>query len=62
MFEGVFKFFNSNFKESEYLKNKYTFILIPMVNEEGVYYGNYRTGTGGYDFNRVWENPDPVSN
>ena len=61
-FEGIAQFLISNFKESETLKCKFTFILIPMVNEEGVSIGNYRTGLGGYDFNRVWDHPDPVLN
>ena len=48
--------------ESDFLKSKFSFLLIPMVNEEGVSIGNYRTGLGGYDFNRVWDHPDPVFN
>ena len=61
-FEGIAQFLISNFKESEFLKAKFSFLLIPMVNEEGVNVGNYRTGLGGYDFNRVWDHPDPVLN
>ena len=61
MFEGILQFFTSNYKEPDYLKNKFTFILIPMVNEEGVFLGNYRTGIGGFDFNRIWDFPDSAT-
>jgi len=28
--------------------------VIPMLNAEGVYMGNYRTGVMGIDFNRLF--------
>lgn len=40
------------------LKKGYAFHFVPMVNAEGVLYGNYRTNLKGYDLNRNWRNPD----
>jgi murein tripeptide amidase MpaA len=44
-------------KEIEFLK-KYELIVIPMVNPDGVIYGNFRTNLAGFDLNRQWRNPD----
>jgi murein tripeptide amidase MpaA len=30
--------------------------IIPMLNIDGVYLGNYRTNAYGYDMNRHWQN------
>ena len=34
--------------------NPYCWILLPMINIDGVVLGNNRTGVQGYDFNRHW--------
>ena len=34
--------------------NNYTWLIVPMVNVDGVMLGNNRTGLLGYDFNRHW--------
>ena len=34
--------------------NNYTWLIVPMVNIDGVMLGNNRTGLLGYDFNRHW--------
>ena len=31
-----------------------------MLNPDGVAFGNYRCNLGGYDLNRVWQQPDPL--
>lgn len=31
-----------------------------MLNPDGVAIGNYRCNLGGYDLNRVWQQPDPL--
>lgn len=31
--------------------------MIPMINIDGVYYGNYRTNLSGTDLNRIWRYP-----
>ena len=39
-------------------KKSLIFHFIPIVNAEGVLYGNYRTNLRGYDLNRNWRFPD----
>jgi murein tripeptide amidase MpaA len=53
-FEG---FINKMIGEEKRLK-QYEIIAIPMVNPDGVVYGNFRTNLGGYDLNRQWQEPD----
>ena len=38
-------------------KKSYHFYVIPMVNMDGVFYGNYRTNLSGNDLNRIWRHP-----
>lgn len=38
-------------------KSKFTYIIIPFLNPDGVYYGRYRCNMLGTDLNRVWNNP-----
>lgn len=38
-------------------KKHYNFYVVPMVNMDGVFYGNYRTNLSGNDLNRVWRQP-----
>ncbi|DBA97263.1 TPA: hypothetical protein ACH3X1_015010 [Trebouxia sp. C0004] len=42
------------------LRDKYLFMVVPMLNPDGVAFGNYRCNLGGYDLNRVWQQPDPL--
>lgn len=35
--------------------------IVPMVNVDGVYLGNSRTGVAGYDYNRLHNIDEPVS-
>ena len=34
--------------------------VVPMLNPDGVAFGNYRCNLGGFDLNRVWQQPDPL--
>ena len=34
--------------------------VVPMLNPDGVAIGNYRCNLGGFDLNRVWQQPDPL--
>jgi murein tripeptide amidase MpaA len=36
------------------LLKEFEFIVIPMVNPDGVIYGNFRTNLAGLDLNRQW--------
>lgn len=40
--------------ESHYLRDKFVFKIIPMVNVDGVVLGNFRTGIMGRDLNRCF--------
>jgi hypothetical protein len=38
-------------------KKNYHFHVVPMINMDGVFSGNYRTNLSGNDLNRVWRQP-----
>lgn len=42
------------------LLQNYSWLLIPMINPEGVICGFYRPSLSGNDMNRVWKDPDPI--
>lgn len=48
---------NSESKEIVELRKSYTFVIIPMINIDGVIYGNFRCDLSGCDLNRQWQNP-----
>ena len=37
------------------IRKKIIFKVIPMINPDGVVFGNYRTGLGGKDLNRKFK-------
>lgn len=43
------------------LRQNFSWLLIPMINPDGVICGFYRPSLAGYDVNRVWQSPDPVT-
>lgn len=58
--EGLIDFLLGNSKEAVYLRNNYVFKIIPMINPDGVIYGNYRCSLLGVDLNRRWNNPSKI--
>ena len=46
---------------SIYLREKFIFKIIPMLNIDGVIYGNYRLNLQGKDMNRLWYNDIPFN-
>lgn len=55
--EGIVDFLMEN-GENDYLKKNFIFVIIPLINVDGVLYGNYRTNLSGTDLNRVWRFPN----
>ena len=58
MMKGAIEFLTGNSREAEILRQTYVFKIIPMLNPDGVIYGNYRCGLAGVDLNRRWKNPN----
>lgn len=58
MMKGAIEFLTGQTKESDLLRKTYVFKIIPMLNPDGVIYGNYRCGLAGVDLNRRWKNPN----
>ena len=54
---GVIEFLTSNLPEANDLREKFIFKVVPMLNPDGVIYGNYRSSLLGVDLNRRWKNP-----
>lgn len=48
--KGFMEFLASN--EAEELRKKIVFKIVPMINPDGVVFGNYRTSLSGKDLNR----------
>jgi len=47
-------------ESADYLRKNFTFLLLPMINVDGVVYGNFRCDLGGVDLNRQWHDPSEV--
>jgi hypothetical protein len=58
--EGIIKFLTSMSKEAKILRSNYIFKVIPMLNPDGVIFGNYRCSLLGVDLNRRWINPSKI--
>lgn len=58
MMKGIIDFLTGTSKEAEVLREAFVFKIIPMLNPDGVIYGNYRCGLAGVDLNRRWKNPN----
>ena len=60
MMKGALEFLLSPSKEAKVLRREYVFKLIPMLNPDGVIYGNYRCSLLGADLNRRWLAPNRI--
>lgn len=50
--DGLMSYLSSD--KADELIQAVTFKIVPMLNPDGVYVGNYRTGIIGKDFNRCF--------
>ncbi|KAK7101062.1 cytosolic carboxypeptidase 6-like [Littorina saxatilis] len=57
--QGVIDFLVSNHPISKILREHLVFKIIPCLNPDGVYLGNYRCSLMGFDLNRHWQEPSP---
>ena len=54
--KGILDFLTSNTKpEAAALRRAFVFKIVPMINIDGVIYGNYRCSLSGVDLNRTWK-------
>ena len=56
--EGCLRYLVGGSLEATFLLNKYIFKIVPMVNVDGVLYGNSRCDISGSDINRQWQYPN----
>jgi len=57
--QGLIEFLVSPHPIAKCLRENIIFKIIPMLNPDGVYLGNYRCSLMGFDLNRVWQDPSP---
>ncbi|KAK4872301.1 hypothetical protein RN001_016425 [Aquatica leii] len=59
--EGIIKFLLSNdCEQAVKARESFIFKIIPMLNPEGVIYGNTRNSLNGIDLNRCWLKPNQL--
>lgn len=54
------QFILSDEEEAKQLRKHFIVYVIPMMNPDGVAYGNHRCSLLGVDLNRKWSNPSPI--
>ncbi|GLE10376.1 hypothetical protein PINS_up022477 [Pythium insidiosum] len=54
---GVLDFLTSESLEARYLRHRFVFKVVPMLNPDGVIHGNYRCSLAGTDLNRRYRDP-----
>ncbi|CAB4062241.1 AGBL4 [Lepeophtheirus salmonis] len=54
--QGLIDFLTSSHSIAEALRKRLIFKIIPIMNPDGVFYGNSRTNAIGQDLNRLWNN------
>ena len=58
--KGAIDFLTGSTRPAQLLRRHYLFRIVPMLNPDGVVYGNTRTSLLGADLNRRWSNPSSV--
>ncbi|KAK6484560.1 cytosolic carboxypeptidase 6-like [Huso huso] len=57
--QGVIDLLVSQNPVARVLRDHVVFKIVPMLNPDGVYLGNYRCSLMGFDLNRHWQDPSP---
>ncbi|XP_071799299.1 cytosolic carboxypeptidase 6-like [Asterias amurensis] len=57
--QGLIDFLLSQHPIARVLRDHVVFKIVPMLNPDGVYLGNYRCSLMGFDLNRHWHEPSP---
>ncbi|XP_078484968.1 cytosolic carboxypeptidase 6-like isoform X2 [Ciona intestinalis] len=57
--QGFLDFILSSHPVARVLRENIVFKVVPMLNPDGVYLGNYRCSLMGFDLNRHWQDPSP---
>jgi len=55
--EGILNFLTSRDNVAKSLLREFIFLIVPMLNPDGVVLGNNRCSLHGYDLNRCWAHP-----
>ncbi len=59
IFNGILQFLlNTSSVQAKVLLDNFVFIMIPMLNPDGVYRGHYRTDAVGQNLNRFYTHPN----
>ena len=58
--KGCIDFLLGESDEAKKLREIYDFLIVPMINPDGVIVGNSRTGFAGCDLNRRWSKPNEI--
>jgi murein tripeptide amidase MpaA len=57
--EGLLRWFLSSDPQAAELRRQAILYMVPFMNPDGVWHGNYRVNTIGANLNREWENQNP---
>ena len=57
MMKGMIDHLTSNNMSAVLLRQMFVIYIVPVLNPDGVYYGNNRCSLAGVDLNRQWKNP-----
>ncbi|XP_052255963.1 cytosolic carboxypeptidase 6-like isoform X3 [Dreissena polymorpha] len=57
--QGFIDFLIGNHPVAKTLREHIVFKVVPMLNPDGVFLGNYRCSLMGFDLNRHWQEPSP---
>lgn len=56
--DGLIECLLSQNESAVFLRRHLTLFIVPMLNPDGVFLGNYRCTSLGFDLNRHWHHPD----